>query len=79
MGTGDWLQFGGYLAALIWGASTMKAEIKHLREEMKQIREDLKDFKDSVADASHVISATLSDHGTRLSRVEGRLIARGDL
>lgn len=61
-----WLQFLAYGATLVWGAATVKAELRYLRS-------DLQDFKTAVAEASKVMTETVSDHGERISRIEGRL------
>lgn len=62
----EWIQAGGFIATLIWGAATVRAELRY-------VRKDLNDFKTAVQEASKVVAATLTDHGDRISRLEGRL------
>lgn len=63
---GDWIQLGVYVVTLIWGAATMRSELRYLRK-------DLDGFKEAVERASAVVSTTLTDHGERISRIEGRM------
>jgi hypothetical protein len=63
---GEWIQLGAYVAALVWGAATMRTELRY-------VRKDLNDFKTAVEKASEVVAETLTDHGERISRIEGRL------
>ena len=62
----DWAQLIGFGMTVVWGAATVKAELKNVRAE-------LHDFKKAVEDGSKLVAATLSDHGERISRIEGRL------
>lgn len=61
-----WIQLGVYVVTLVWGAATMRAELKHLRG-------DLQEFKLSVQNASEIVATTLTNHGERISRIEGRM------
>ena len=54
------------MVTLVWGAATMRAELRYLRK-------DLQEFKDSVKEASKIVAETLTDHGERISRIEGRI------
>ena len=63
---GDWLQLAGFAATLVWGAATVRAELRYVRRE-------LHDFKIAVEEGSKLVAATLRDHGERISRIEGRL------
>ena len=63
---GDYIELLGFAVTLIWGAATVKAELRHLRGE-------LRDFKTAVEQGSQLVAATLSDHGERISRIEGRI------
>jgi len=69
MDTGNWIQLGVYVVTLIWGAATVRAELKYLRG-------DLDELKASVREGAHIVSTTLSDHGERISRIEGKLSDR---
>lgn len=62
----DWVELAVYIATMVWGASTMRSELKHLRG-------DLNELKASVREGAHIVSTTLSDHGERISKIEGRL------
>ena len=64
--TSTWIQLGVYVVTLVWGAATMRVELRYLRK-------DLLDFKESVREASLIVAKTLSDHGERISRIEGRI------
>ena len=66
MGSETWMQLAVYVVTLIWGAATMRSELRYLRS-------DLQDFKRAVSEASKVMTETLGDHGERISRIEGRL------
>ena len=66
MGIATWIQLAVYVVTLVWGAAVVKTELRFLRG-------DLQDFKKSVSDASKVVAETLTDHGDRISRIEGRL------
>ena len=61
-----WLQLAVYVVTLVWGAATMKAELRYLRK-------DLQDFKETAAVASRLVAQTLTDPGERISRIEGSL------
>ena len=63
---GDWLQVAGVAGAFVWGAATVKAELRNVRQE-------LHDFKVVVEEGSKLVAATLTDHGERISRIEGRI------
>ena len=63
---GDWIQLGVYVVTLVWGAATMRSELRYLRK-------DLDGFKTSVEKASALVAETLTDHAERISRIEGRL------
>ena len=62
----SWIQLGIYVVTLIWGAATMKSELRHLRQ-------DMSDFKETVTEASKLVADTLTNHAERISRIEGRL------
>lgn len=62
----EWLQVGGMLAALIWGGAVVRTELRNVREELRE-------FKEAAADAIKIFAATLTDHGERISRIEGRI------
>ena len=62
----SWIQLGVYVATLVWGAATMRTELRY-------VRRDLLDFKESVREASILMTATLTNHGERISRIEGRM------
>lgn len=64
--TSSWIQLGVYVVTLVWGAATMRAELRYLRK-------DLLDFKESVRQASLMVANTLTNHGERISRIEGRI------
>ena len=44
-----------------------------MRAELRYLRKDLQEFKDSVKDASKIVAETLTDHGERISKIEGRM------
>jgi Sec-independent protein translocase protein TatA len=62
----EYFQIVVYVTALVWGASTMKAELRHLRE-------DLNEFKDEFKESSRIFTDTLQNHGERIGKIEGRL------
>ncbi len=53
-------------SALIWGAATVRQEVRGLRTDLRELTAD---FKAHTA----ITTASLADHGSRLGRVEGRL------
>lgn len=52
-------------AALVWGAATLRAEVRALRR-------DMDDVKGQVQSGVEALRETLIDHAERLSRLEGR-------
>lgn len=68
MGTdiSTWLQVLVYVVTLAFGAGVVRTQLKYLRQ-------DLQDFKAAVNKASDAVANTLTDHGNRISRIEGRL------
>lgn len=65
----DWVKLVIAVVSLVWGAATVRAELKYLRE-------GLNEFKETVEEASRVVSRTLTDHGERISKIEGRMGGR---
>jgi Sec-independent protein translocase protein TatA len=63
----EYFQVVVYVAALVWGASTMRAEIRYLRE-------DLNSFKDEFKQSSRIFTDTLQDHGERIGKIEGKVL-----
>lgn len=67
-----WIQLLVYVVTLAWGAATMRTELRYLRA-------DLQEFKESVREASRMVAETLTNHGDRIARIEGRMgVDRGE-
>lgn len=51
---------------IVWGASALKIELTH-------VREDLNALTRAFQQGSETVSTILSDHGERISRIEGKI------
>jgi hypothetical protein len=60
----EFVLIGSNAAALVWGAATVRAEMRMLRKDLDEVKDDLKE-------GITVLNKTLVDHAERLARLEG--------
>lgn len=65
MGGVELVAIAGNIAALVWGAAKMSAELAHTRQTVDKLEARLEEAIKALAD-------TLTDHGERIARLEGR-------
>ena len=65
----NYAEIGGLFmmaASIVWGASAIKSETKHLRQSLDRVEK-------SLTAAVEAVVEKVDDHGTRIGRLEGRL------
>lgn len=75
----EWLNTVVYLlpvAALIWKASTLAAEVKDLRHDLSVLQSQVKDEKNATDSVILTITSSLNDIKLSVARIETKLEER---